>query len=66
MHAPWGLNSNRSRIKGLTAWGRDSPLTGKGSTAMSNKINWLEDWQKALVRAKDEDKSIFLDFFMAN
>lgn len=31
---------------------------------MPREINWLEDWQQALSRAKDEDKSIFLDFFM--
>jgi hypothetical protein len=30
---------------------------------MSAQIDWLEDWRQALDRAKDQDKSIFLDFF---
>ena len=30
---------------------------------MPTEITWLEDWQQALIRAKDEDKSILLDFF---
>jgi hypothetical protein len=30
---------------------------------MTSDIHWLEDWRQALARAKDQDKSIFLDFF---
>jgi hypothetical protein len=30
---------------------------------MPKEIIWLDDWQLALAKAKEQDKSIFLDFF---
>lgn len=33
---------------------------------MDRALNWMEDWEAGLARAKDEDKPVFLDFFNPN
>ncbi len=33
---------------------------------MDQQIAWIENWDQALNRAKDEDKPVFLDFFNPN
>jgi hypothetical protein len=30
---------------------------------MTTKVNWETEWEKALSRAKSEEKTILLDFF---
>ena len=31
---------------------------------MPEEIRWLEDWDAARARAADQNKNIFLDFFL--